>query len=74
MDKTSLGNRMKSYEIISKNFLMRRVPVVIRLDGKSFHSFTRGFDKPFDAIIEYAMVATMVQLCENIQGCVLGYT
>ena len=51
MDKTSLGDRMKQYEAVSKNFLLRRTPVIIRLDGKAFHTFTRGFDKPFDEAI-----------------------
>lgn len=74
MDKTSLGDRMKQYEAVPKNFLLRRTPVIIRLDGKAFHTFTRGFDKPFDEAIELAMETTMVRLCQNIQGCVLGYT
>lgn len=74
MDKTSLGDRMKQYEAVPKNFLMRKNPVIIRLDGKAFHTFTRGFEKPFDEIIEKAMTETMLYLCKNIQGCVLGYT
>ena len=74
MDKGSLGNRMKKYESISKNFLMRRTPVIVRLDGKAFHTFTRGFKKPFDEILIKTMQETMKYLCENIQGCVLGYT
>lgn len=74
MDKTSLGDRMKAYEAIPKNFLMRRTPVIIRIDGKAFHTFTRGFDKPFDPIIQTCMEETMKYCCENVQGCVLGYT
>lgn len=74
MTKNSLGNRMKQYEAVPKNFLMRKSPAIIRLDGKAFHTFTRGFDKPFDKIIETAMKETMLYLCKNIQGCVLGYT
>lgn len=71
----SLGDRMKqNYEAIPRTFLTRRVPVIIRLDGKAFHTFTRGFDKPFDAILMNAMQSTMQYLCENIQGCVFGYT
>ena len=74
MDKDDLGNRMKTnYEQIPKTKLMRRCPVIIRLDGKSFHSFTRGFKKPFDEILIKSMQETMKYLCENIQGCVLGY-
>lgn len=72
--KDSLGDRMKGYENISRNYLIRRVPVIIRLDGKAFHTFTRGMQKPFDPVLTQAMQQTMKSLCENIQGCVLGYT
>lgn len=75
MDKTSLGDRMKNnYENISRYYLTRRTPVIIRIDGKAFHTFTRGFKKPFDDILVKSMQETMKYLCENIQGCVLGYT
>lgn len=70
----ALGNRMKTYENVTRNYLTCRMPVIIRLDGKSFHSFTRGFKKPFDDILVETMQQTMKYLCENIQGCVLGYT
>ena len=70
-----LGIRMKTfYEQIPKTKLMRRCPVAIRIDGKAFHTFTRGFQKPFDDLMVKSMQATMKYLCENIQGCVLGYT
>lgn len=70
-----LGKRMKEYyEQIPKTRLMRRCPVAIRLDGRSFHTFTRGFQKPFDSVLVKSMQETMKYLCENIQGCVLGYT
>ena len=70
-----LGKRMKEYyENIPKTKLMRRAPVIIRIDGRAFHTFTRGFKKPFDDILIKSMQETMKYLCENIQGCVLGYT
>lgn len=72
--KNTLGTRMKEYEAVSKNHLMRRTPVIIRLDGRAFHTFTRGLDKPFDSDFVTMMQQTMLHLCENIQGCVLGYT
>ena len=75
MDKTTLGDRMKNnYENITRYYLTRRMPVIIRIDGKAFHTFTRGFKKPFDYILVNTMQDTMKYLCENIQGCVLGYT
>lgn len=70
-----LGTRMKDfYEGIPKTKLMRRTPVIIRIDGKAFHTFTRGFKRPFDEILIKIMQETTKYLCENIQGCVLGYT
>lgn len=73
--KDSLGDRMKEfYENRSKHYLPRRVPVIIRLDGKAFHTFTKGFKRPYDEILHNTMNSTMKYLCENIQGCKLGYT
>ena len=72
--KGILGNRMKKYESVAKTVLMKRTPVIIRIDGKAFHTFTRGFDKPFDSVLTKAMQDTLCYLCENIQGCVFGYT
>ena len=73
--RDDLGQRMKTYyEEVPKFRLYRRTPVAIRIDGKAFHTFTRGFKKPFDEILIKSMQQTMLYLCENIQGCVLGYT
>lgn len=70
-----LGTRMKTfYEGVPKTKLMRRTPVAIRIDGKAFHTFTHGFKRPFDDILVKSMQETTKYLCENIQGCVLGYT
>ncbi len=74
MSKISLGDRMKRYENISRKYLTRRLPVIIRIDGKSFHSFTKGFEKPFDDILIDTMQNTMFELCKRIEGCVVGYT
>lgn len=73
--RDSLGDRMKeNYENRAKTYLVRRMPVIIRLDGKAFHTFTRGLKKPYDEIFHNTMNQTMKYLCENIQGCKLGYT
>lgn len=74
MVKDVLGDRMKKYEYVSRTYLTPRTPVIIRIDGKTFHTFTRGFQKPFDGVLVKTMQETMKFLCENIQGCVLGYT
>lgn len=74
MKYDALGTRMKKYEYVTRTHLVNRCPVIVRLDGKAFHTFTRGFQKPFDEVLVKAMQETMKYLCENIQGCVLGYT
>ena len=71
----TLGSRMKTfYEAIPKTRLMRRTPVAIRIDGKAFHTLTQGLKRPFDEVFQKSMRETMLYLCKNIQGCVLGYT
>ena len=72
--KDSLGDRMKGYENVSRNYLARRIPAIIRIDGKAFHTFTRGMKKPFDRILMSTMQDVMKYLCGNTQGCVFGYT
>ena len=74
MDKTSLGDRMKAYENIERRYLTRRAPLIIRVDGVAFHSFTKGFERPFDISFLTCMRQTMLHLCENIMGAKLGYT
>ena len=70
-----LGRRMKeNYEEVTQYKLTRRMPVAIRLDGKAFHTFTKGFSKPFDRCLKNAMECTALYLCKSIQGCKLAYT
>lgn len=69
-----LGRRMKKYyEEIPKTKLMRRCPVVLRIDGKAHHTFCRSFDRPFDEIYIKTMQNTAKYLCENLQGSALSY-
>ena len=70
----ALGDRMKNnYENRYRFYLTRRTPVIIRVDGNAFHTFTRGLDRPFDADFMKIMQKTCLSLCQNIQGCVGGY-
>ena len=72
--RDAMGDRFKEYEAVSNIKLTRRTPVILRLDMCHGHTFTRGFDKPFDKIFIYCMQETMKYLCEHIQGCAFGYT
>lgn len=69
----SLGDRIKGYERAARTELPRRLPVIVRVDGKAFHSYTKGLDRPFDARFAAAMDATAIQLCKEIQGAQLAY-
>ena len=70
----ALGDRMKGfYEDRYRIYLTRRMPVIIRIDGNAFHTFTKGLDKPFDNHFMRLMQDTCYHLCKNIQGCVGGY-
>ena len=51
----SLGDRMKDYENAYRLYLTEKIPVIIRIDGKSFHTFTKCFKKPFDPILVQTM-------------------
>jgi len=73
MDKTSLGDRMKSYENVNRMYLIPNTPTLIRIDGKAFHSFTKGFNRPYDEVLMKAMNETARYLCKNIMGCKLAY-
>lgn len=71
----TLSDRMKDYYENAYRFsLTRRMPVIIRLDSRAGHTFTKSLNKPFDNVFTMAMQDTMKYLCENIQGCVIGYT
>ena len=65
-----LGNRMKQYEKVSNVKLTRRTPVIVRVDGRSFHSFTRGLDKPFDMRFIWVMQDVARDLMKLSGNCV----
>lgn len=69
----SLGDRMKSYENAYRHYLPMRMPVVLRIDGKAFHTYTKGCDRPWDKNLEACMNQAAMSLCENIQGAQLAY-
>lgn len=74
--KDAMGDRMKEfYEQPYRMFLTRRTPVIIRIDGKAFHSFTKkcGFVRPFDDRFIDLMNETAKELCKQIQGTKCAY-
>lgn len=72
--KDSLGDRMKEfYENRTRTFLPRRTYTIIRIDGKAFHTYTRGLTRPFDWDLVNDMDETAKYLCENIQGAKFAF-
>lgn len=71
--KDDLGNRMKeNYENRGKSFLINKIPVIIRVDGKSFHTFCKRFERPYDEFLNHSLNDVMKFLCENVQGVKLA--
>jgi tRNA(His) 5'-end guanylyltransferase len=80
-DKDSLGTRMKGYEDVPKLRLTRRTPVIIRLDGKAFHTFTKRapikdacvLDDPFSEAMKVCMMGTAIGLARRVQTAAFVY-
>lgn len=68
MSNDSLGDRMKAYEDLHRVKLMKRIPVVIRIDGKAFHTFLRNAKKPFDDGVITAMSNAAEHVIREIGG------
>lgn len=72
--KDALGDRMKDfYEDRTRTKLARRTNTIIRIDGKAFHTYTKGLKRPFDEGLMEDMNKTTEFLCQNIQGAKIGY-
>lgn len=69
----SLGDRMKEYEPVTQTHLVRRMPAILRLDGRAFHTFTKKMKKPFDDYMFALMHFTAYKLVQEIQTSVLAY-
>lgn len=63
-----LGDRMKEYENVTRYYLPRRSYTLCRVDGKSFHTYTKGLIRPFDDDLINDMDTTAMYLCKNIMG------
>lgn len=74
MQKDSIGNRMKNnYENPSRFYLNKRIPVIMRLDGKAFHSFRHILERPFDSNFRTVMKIVGSILLNSIQGAKCAY-
>lgn len=68
-----LGDRMKTYEAMTEFRLMPMIPTMARVDGRSFHTFTRGMGRPYDIKMAEAMINTAKYLAKETNAC-MAYT
>lgn len=73
MKKDDLGTRMKQYEAVTDQVLIRKMPVVGRIDGKAFHTLTKGMRRPWDDDLMACMNAAAMAIAEEAQGCKIVY-
>lgn len=69
----NLAGRIKRYESVSHYGLTARTPVMIRVDGRAFHSYTKGMHRPFDSDLMTAMVYAAKRVAEDMQGFKAAY-
>lgn len=71
--QNSLSQRMKNYEDVSRIYLPKRLPLVVRCDIRAAHTLTRNLNKPFDARFMAAMDSVAVTLAEEVQTSAVCY-
>jgi tRNA(His) 5'-end guanylyltransferase len=69
----TLGDRIKRYEKTFHYMTLRKMPVMIRVDGRAFHTFTRHCEKPFDSKLIQAMLYAAIESASEMQGFKAGY-
>jgi tRNA(His) 5'-end guanylyltransferase len=69
-----IGQRMKeNYEFRARHYLTRRTPVIVRVDGRAFHTLTKSYAKPFDLRFCASMQRAATDLFKLMQGCKMAY-
>jgi len=71
--RDALGDRMKRYEATTQLVLPRRTYTILRVDGRAFHSWTKGLEKPYDTEFMSFMDMAALALCEQIAGAQFAY-
>ena len=73
-EHSSIGTRIKrNYEDRARFYLTRRTPVIVRVDGRAFHTFTRHFDRPFDRRIIDSMALSALHVAGEMSGFKMAY-
>lgn len=73
MTLDSLGDRMKRYELASRTVLTQRMPAILRIDGRAFHTYTSKCVRPFDSALMDAMDKVAEAICDDAAGAQIAY-
>lgn len=73
MSHNEFDKRMKEYEKVYQSVLIPHLPIIIRIDGKAFHNFTKRCVRPFDAGLSYAFQQATIDLYKEIGTFKLAY-
>lgn len=68
-NKDGLGDRIKNYESISEHYFLPKTPIIVRCDGRAFHTWTKGCKRPFDQTLITCMFESAKEVAKQIQGC-----
>lgn len=69
----SFQQRHQVYEAAYDNIIINRLPIVIKLDGRSFSKLSENLQKPFDHNLTAIFNDTMLSLAKQIDGVIFGY-
>lgn len=68
-NKDTLGDRCKRYESNSEHYFTPKIPIIVRIDGKAFHTWTKGCERPYDQLLIDCMFESAKQVAKQMQGC-----
>src|SRR5271167_4207704 len=71
--RDDLGDRMKRHEKATSFTLPCRTYTILRVDGRAFHTWTRGLTKPYDLDMMSCMDAAAITLCKEISGAQFAF-
>lgn len=71
--KDTLGDRIKGYESIYEHYFLPKTPIIVRVDGKAFHTWTKGCKRPFDQNLISCMFGSAKEVAKQMQGCLALY-
>lgn len=69
----TLGDRQKEYEFVYDYKITKRIPIIIRTDGRAFSRLTKKLPRPYCTKMQHLMADTMLEVCKQMEGAVFAY-